>query len=172
MKIFSNLYCFQNIIPWCFSLFCFNFWFKDKFWRRTENIQRFEIKYHYPAFIFQNCTRRLGKTNVHQQSICQQTAKRAFQEFYVLLFKWWLQVAQSFISTVNYTVCVPLSNCRAPRPVPPCLVPCLYLTGPLPVPYPSGLPKASLGLIKGRGQALYLISSHPPLNFLEAFIVP
>ena len=63
--------------------------------------------------------------------------------------------------------------CRAPRPVP-------YLshTRPIPVPYPSHTRLASLGLIKGRGQTLYLISAtttthnHPPENFLEAVTVP
>ena len=48
---------------------------------------------------------------------------------------------------------------------------------PLPVSYLSLTILVSLGLLKGRGQTLYLISAWtpthpPPLNFLDAFIVP
>ena len=58
------------------------------------------------------------------------------------------------------------SYCRAPRPIPSCLVPYLSYTRPLQVLYTSPTLHilylslthlASLGLIKGRGQTLYLI---------------
>jgi len=84
-----------------------------------------------------------------------------------------------------YSSCYPLytgvvmkifHNCRAPRPVPSCLVPYLsltcplpvpypFLTCPLPVPYPSLTHLASLGLSrshKGTGTDTIFDFSHPP----------
>ena len=65
-----------------------------------------------------------------------------------------------------------LIYCRAPHPVSSCLVPYQSFTHPLPVPYPSLTFLASLGLINGTGTDTIFTFSPPPLNFLEAFIVP
>ena len=53
-------------------------------------------------------------------------------------------------------------------------VPYPSLICPLPFPYPVLPLSVSLGLRKGQGQTLYLISAthHPPLNFLEAYLAP
>ena len=66
-------------------------------------------------------------------------------------------------------------NCRASHPVPSC--PVRSLTRPLPVPYPSLTSLASPGLLRShKGTGTDTIFDFrpppPPLNFLEAFIVP
>ena len=57
----------------------------------------------------------------------------------------------------------PLSSSPS-RHVTSCTLPVLYPSPirPLPIPYLSPTCLASLSLIKGRGQTLYLISDHPP----------
>ena len=59
-------------------------------------------------------------------------------------------------------------SCRAPSPVPSC-----FPVWSLPIHYLSLTHLASLGLIKGRGQTLYLISDHhhpPPTTTAKLFL--
>ena len=105
-------------------------------------------------------------------------------------WRWiWLS---ALIPSHTCPISVPYPSHTSPIPVPypshTCPIPVPYPshTRPIPVPYPSHTcpmpisyqslnPLASLGLLKGRGQTLYLISAtthHPPENFLVAYIAP
>ena len=89
-----------------------------------------------------------------------------FSNIYCLYsFSFWIKMLEIWLNL----------NCRAPHPVPACLVPSLSLTHPLLVPYSSLTHLASLGLSrshKGTGTDTILLSSPSRPSLFGPFPVP